>query len=299
MEAKSEAETVPRSQETDATATLQGITTVSQPVPVSVVMSAMHNAPVQVQSVQQQQQGNQPSVIQATPLPTVQVQVTQVDEESGLPAIQSEVERRKRQEILSRRPSYRKILNDLSSDAPGVAKIEEEPEDTEGTTLTAASLQNFTAGSGVTTIQIANHPDNMQGLQTLTMTNANGTPAGTIVQSIQTQDGQQFFVPTATGDVQAYQIRPATASSLPAGVVTCVAGQGSLPTPQHIIEAASRKRQQRLLNNREAARECRRKKKEYIKCLESRVAVLENQNKTLIEELKSLKELYCHKADDA
>ena len=45
----------------------------------------------------------------------------------------------------------------------------------------------------------------------------------------------------------------------------------------------------------EAARECRRKKKEYIKCLESRVAVLENQNKALIEELKSLKELYCQK----
>ena len=46
---------------------------------------------------------------------------------------------------------------------------------------------------------------------------------------------------------------------------------------------------------REAARECRRKKKEYVKCLENRVAVLENQNKTLIEELKSLKELYCQK----
>ena len=53
-----------------------------------------------------------------------------------------------------------------------------------------------------------------------------------------------------------------------------------------------RKREIRLLKNREAARECRRKKKEYIKCLENRVAVLENQNKALIEELKSLKELY-------
>lgn len=50
-------------------------------------------------------------------------------------------------------------------------------------------------------------------------------------------------------------------------------------------------------DRREAAKECRRKKKEYIKCLENRVAVLENQNKTLIEELKSLKELYCHKSD--
>lgn len=46
---------------------------------------------------------------------------------------------------------------------------------------------------------------------------------------------------------------------------------------------------------REAARECRLKKKEYVKCLENRVAVLENQNKTLIEELKALKELYCEK----
>lgn len=48
-----------------------------------------------------------------------------------------------------------------------------------------------------------------------------------------------------------------------------------------------------LIFFREAARECRRKKKEYIKCLENRVAVLENQNKALIDELKALKELYC------
>ncbi|KAK2081751.1 hypothetical protein P7K49_039994 [Saguinus oedipus] len=40
-----------------------------------------------------------------------------------------------------------------------------------------------------------------------------------------------------------------------------------------------------------------RKKKEYVKCLENRVAVLENQNKTLIEELMALKDLYCHKAE--
>lgn len=53
----------------------------------------------------------------------------------------------------------------------------------------------------------------------------------------------------------------------------------------------------RRLLCREAARECRRKKKEYVKCLENRVAVLENQNKTLIEELKALKDLYCHKSE--
>lgn len=61
----------------------------------------------------------------------------------------------------------------------------------------------------------------------------------------------------------------------------------------NMAEDQSRKREMRLLKNREAARECRRKKKEYIKCLENRVAVLENQNKALIDELKSLKELYC------
>lgn len=49
--------------------------------------------------------------------------------------------------------------------------------------------------------------------------------------------------------------------------------------------------------NREAARECRRKKKEYIKCLENRVAVLEAQNKALIDELKTLKDLYCQKTN--
>ncbi|XP_035791020.1 cyclic AMP response element-binding protein B-like isoform X4 [Anopheles albimanus] len=64
------------------------------------------------------------------------------------------------------------------------------------------------------------------------------------------------------------------------------------------LEDQSRKREMRLQKNREAARECRRKKKEYIKCLENRVAVLENQNKALIEELKSLKELYCQQKSD-
>eukprot|EP00088_Acartia_fossae_P065450 TRINITY_DN8070_c0_g1_i5.p1 TRINITY_DN8070_c0_g1~~TRINITY_DN8070_c0_g1_i5.p1 ORF type:complete len:150 (+),score=28.37 TRINITY_DN8070_c0_g1_i5:168-617(+) len=60
----------------------------------------------------------------------------------------------------------------------------------------------------------------------------------------------------------------------------------------HQAEEQARKREIRLFKNREAARECRNKKKEYIKCLENRVAVLENQNKALIEELKLLKELY-------
>jgi len=82
---------------------------------------------------------------------------------------------------------------------------------------------------------------------------------------------------------------------------------GQLPLPgghsevgaNGVVSEANRKRAVRLQKNREAARECRRKKKEYIKCLENRVAVLENQNKALIEELKSLKELYTGKGYEA
>ncbi|TRY56019.1 hypothetical protein DNTS_013851 [Danionella cerebrum] len=70
-----------------------------------------------------------------------------------------------------------------------------------------------------------------------------------------------------------------------------------LSSPQVLMEETSRRKAVRLMKNREAARECRRKKKEYVRCLENRVAVLENQNKTLIEELKALKDLCRHKND--
>ncbi|XP_065114603.1 cAMP responsive element modulator b isoform X2 [Paramisgurnus dabryanus] len=97
----------------------------------------------------------------------------------------------------------------------------------------------------------------------------------------------------STGDMSAYQIRSPT-SSHSQGIVS---SPGSVPSPQQLSEEASRKRELRLMKNREAARECRRKKKEYVKCLENRVAVLEKQNRTLIEELKALKDLYSHKTE--
>ncbi|KAM7036152.1 cAMP-responsive element modulator isoform 3-T3 [Passerculus sandwichensis] len=225
-------------------------------------------------------QATQPSVIQSPHMQAVQV-ASIADE-----AAQSEViiDSQKRREILSRRPSYRKILNELSSDAPAVAKIEEEEKsEDEGTPSVTIS----------------------QGGTIQAVTNAGAPqPGATIVQyAAQSSDGtQQFFVPgsqvvvqAATGDMPAYQIRTPT-TTLPQGVVMA-ASPGTLHSPQQMAEEATRKRELRLLKNREAARECRRKKKEYVKCLENRVAVLENQNKTLIEELKALKDLYCHKAE--
>ncbi|XP_032455939.1 cyclic-AMP response element binding protein isoform X39 [Nasonia vitripennis] len=142
---------------------------------------------------------------------------------------------KKRRDLLSRRPSYRKILNDLGG----------------------GEIAVIPAG----TIQIATQGEGVPGLHTLSMSNS-ATAGGTIVQYAQGQDAQ-FFVPASTGH----------------GVV---------------VEDAARKREMRLLKNREAARECRRKKKEYIKCLENRVAVLENRNQSLMDELKHLKELYQH-----
>uniref|UniRef100_A0A8C2A3R5 cAMP responsive element binding protein 1b n=1 Tax=Cyprinus carpio TaxID=7962 RepID=A0A8C2A3R5_CYPCA len=262
-------------------------------------------------------QAAQPSVIQSPQVQTVQ-QITKIstvaESEDSQESVDSVTDSRKRREILSRRPSYRKILNDLSSDAPGVPRIEEEKseEDTAPaiTTVTVPTpiyqtssgqySKSVTEGGA---IQLANNgTDGVQGLQTLTMTNAAAAqPGTTILQYAQTSDGQQILVPSnqvvvqaASGDVQAYQIRTAQTSTIAPGVV--MASSPALPN-QGVAEEATRKREVRLMKNREAARECRRKKKEYVKCLENRVAVLENQNKTLIEELKALKDLYCHKSE--
>ncbi|XP_034840247.1 cyclic AMP response element-binding protein B isoform X1 [Maniola hyperantus] len=151
--------------------------------------------------------------------------------------------KRKYREMLTRRPSYRKILNDL-----GGAEIAENRMGTKGLeSEVSLSPLSFAPVIPAGALQTEG------GLHTLAVSGAGS--GGAIVQYAN-QDGQ-FYVPGP------------------------------------ILEDQTRKRELRLLKNREAARECRRKKKEYIKCLENRVAVLENQNKALIDELKSLKELYC------
>ncbi|XP_056289323.1 cyclic AMP-responsive element-binding protein 1b isoform X2 [Pseudoliparis swirei] len=255
----------------------------------------------------------QPSVIQSPQIQTMQISAIAESEDSQ-ESVDSVTDCQKRREILSRRPSYRKILNDLSSDAPAVPRIEEEEDAVAAThSITTVTMPTpiYQTSSGqyiaITqggAIQLANNcTDGVQGIQTLTMSNAaaGAQPGTTILQYAQTSDGQQILVPSnqvvvqaASGDVQAYQIRAAPASTIAPGLV--MASSPALPV-QGATEQVTRKRETRLMKNREAARECRRKKKEYVKCLENRVAVLENQNKTLIEELKALKDLYCHKSE--
>ncbi|KAM8804190.1 cAMP-responsive element modulator isoform 6-T6 [Rhynchonycteris naso] len=206
----------------------------------------------------------QSSALQSSQIQTVQVAtIAETDESAESEGV---IDSHKRREILSRRPSYRKILNDLSSDVPGVPKIEEEKSEEEGTPPSIAAM---------------------------------AVPTSIYQTSTGQYNEETELAPShmaaATGDMPTYQIRAPT-NALPQGVVMA-ASPGSLHSPQQLAEEATRKRELRLMKNREAAKECRRRKKEYVKCLESRVAVLEVQNKKLIEELETLKDICSPKTD--
>nr|CAD23077.1 CREB 3 protein [Apis mellifera carnica] len=214
-----------------APAIATSVQSVIQPNQQSVIQTATNIQPVAISKGNVILVSKPNSVIQTAQasLQTLQVVETGSDDSFS----DSEESPEQRGGILTRRPSYKKILNDL-----GGGEI---------TVIPAGTIQIATQGE--------------PGLHTLTMSNA-ATAGGAIVQYAQGQD-TQFFVP----------------------------GHGV------VVEDAARKRELRLLKNRQAARECRRKKKEYIKCLENRVAILENRNQTLIEELKSLKQLCEPKTD--
>uniref|UniRef100_A0A8C1SPF4 KID domain-containing protein n=1 Tax=Cyprinus carpio TaxID=7962 RepID=A0A8C1SPF4_CYPCA len=96
----------------------------------------------QTLQVQEVIQTTQPSVIQSPQIQTVQVAV----DTGGSGSNPSDPQ--KRREILSRRPSYRKIFNELSSDVRAVPKIEEE-EKVEEETLATSSVATVIAPSSI------------------------------------------------------------------------------------------------------------------------------------------------------
>jgi len=208
----------------------------------------------------------------------------------------------KRREILARQPSYCKILNDLKE---AESSESEESQDTSqvvehkpltGLTMKGETVEIVDGTTSTQTVvingqqyQIVSPSSTMEGLisvqqgHNLSVSQGAVSPGAvqyTTSQAV-SQGGGTVFLPAAAGQTatQVVTVGPGTVGN----------GIG-VPEEQPIQQA--RKREIRLMKNREAARECRNKKKEYIKCLENRVAVLENQNKALIEELKSLKELY-------
>ncbi|KAL0978312.1 hypothetical protein UPYG_G00168750 [Umbra pygmaea] len=273
--------------------------------PVTVVQ--LPGGQFQVQGVIQSAQ----SVIQSPQVQTVQGS----DSEDSQDSSDSAASAQKTREILARRPSYRKILNELSSEEMASQNDAEEdtPVPSGMATVTMPSTQTLyqtSSGQYITigpngAFQLASpSSEGLQGLQTLTMSNSGQQQGTTILQYAQTPDGQQILMPSnqvvvqgeygfmtygAGGEMQTYQIRTAPTAQQTV-VMTSPVGMSEPKSGDPTM-----KREIRLAKNREAARECRRKKKEYVKCLENRVAVLENQNKTLIEELKTLKDLYCVK----
>ncbi|TMS09979.1 cAMP-responsive element modulator [Larimichthys crocea] len=84
-------------------------------------------------------QAPQTSVIQSVQIATV----AELDDDAPVTDTQ------KRREILSRRPSYRKILNELSTDSPAVPKIDEEKTEEEAA---AAAASSAASASGPTSI---------------------------------------------------------------------------------------------------------------------------------------------------
>ncbi|KAL7874389.1 hypothetical protein SRHO_G00053590 [Serrasalmus rhombeus] len=188
--------------------------------------------------------------------------------------------------------SYRS-LNELPSDAPIIPMVAERFSDKGNASTTVPLSPFYNANSSRL---LAFNPDgsiqfgsSQQGYQPFTMSTSGAPQAQYCFVP-----GNKVVVQGTTGDMSAYQICSPT-TSLPQGVA--MAGSpGSLYSPQQLAEEASRKRELRLMKNREAAKECRRRKREYVRCLEARVTMLELQNKKLISELQNMKELYAGKS---
>ncbi|XP_071391796.1 cAMP-responsive element modulator-like isoform X2 [Centroberyx affinis] len=83
-----------------------------------------------------------------------------------------------------------------------------------------------------------------------------------------------------TGDMSAYQLHNPGSSLSQGGAMAGAHGS------QQPAEDVSRKRELRLMKNREAAKACRRRRKEYVSCLETRVTKLETENRKLMAKLQ-------------
>ncbi|XP_029930238.1 cAMP-responsive element modulator isoform X2 [Myripristis murdjan] len=149
-------------------------------------------------------QAPQTSVIQSPQVQTVQIAtVAELDDDESV------TDSQKRREILSRRPSYRKILNELSSDSPAVPRIEEEKTEDEAPVSSVASapvptsVYQTSSGQYIAitqggAIQLASPGgEALPGGHTLTMAgSAPPQPGATILQcAAQPGDSpQQFYI---------------------------------------------------------------------------------------------------------
>jgi len=161
----------------------------------------------------------------------------------------------------------------------------------------------------VTTVHL-NPRETLNGPSVIPMANTGSHLMSTLNPAHLTDGAGTYFVSGLTDLTSTYKLNPTSNTDLPSP--SSSSNSSNPPSSSHHHHNPhqhhqtrrhgeggdpTRKREMRLQKNREAARECRRKKKEYIKCLEERVAGLEAQNKALIEELRQLKELYCQREE--
>uniref|UniRef100_A0A3B4EMJ5 KID domain-containing protein n=1 Tax=Pygocentrus nattereri TaxID=42514 RepID=A0A3B4EMJ5_PYGNA len=244
----------------------ESVTQVSESIGESASVEVVTLPGGQTLQVQGVIQATQPSVIQSPQIQTIQVAATADGEKTDVSDTQ------KRRELLSRRPSYRKILSELSSDTPAVPKIEEE-EKAEEDTPASSSVSTVTLPSSIYqtssgqyiaitqggAIQIGGPGgEGLQGVQALTLPSPAAPQPGATILQYAPQAGDpaqqlllsagQVLVQAATGDMPAYQIR-SPSSGLPQGVVMA-ASPGAIHSPQQQAEEATRKREVRLMKNR-------------------------------------------------
>ncbi|UJR21065.1 hypothetical protein I4U23_024165 [Adineta vaga] len=170
-------------------------------------------------------------------------------------------------------------------------------------------INQLPAPTVVTTVHL-NSRETLNGLSVIPMTNTSSHIMATLNPAHLSDGTGSYFVSGLTDLASNYKMNPSSNTDLPSP--SSSSNSSNPPSSSHHPHHhhphqqtrrhgeggdPTRKREMRLQKNREAARECRRKKKEYIKCLEERVAGLEAQNKALIEELRQLKELYCQRDD--
>ncbi|CAF0825078.1 unnamed protein product [Adineta ricciae] len=165
----------------------------------------------------------------------------------------------------------------------------------------------------IVTIVHLNPRETLNDLSIISMTNTSSHIMATLNPAHISDGTGSYFVSGLTDMASNYKMNPSSNTDIPSP--SSSSNSSNPPSSSHHHHQQqhhhlhhqirrhgeggdpSRKREMRLQKNREAARECRRKKKEYIKCLEERVAGLESQNKALIEELRQLKELYCQREE--
>ncbi|XP_029288347.1 cyclic AMP-dependent transcription factor ATF-1 isoform X1 [Cottoperca gobio] len=231
----------------------------------SVAVVQLPGGQFQVQGVIQSAQS---SVIQSPQMQTAQA--LDSDSDDSQDSSDSGAATHKTREILARRPSYRKILNELSSEEVSHGDGKDNQIST-GVTVPTSQIYQTSTGQYITisangTIQLATSgSEGIQGLQTVTMANTGAQQGTTILQYAQTPDGQQILVPSnqvvvqgAGGEVQTYQIRTAPSSgSMPQTVV--------MTSPMGISQGKSddptMKREIRLAKNRVSFIEVSRRNK--------------------------------------